>query len=403
MQDTSVILCAERGPTDSRPSTRAKAATPKEEYPFIETLRGFASIFVLLTHTRNWIFEITTLSAVNKLLLPFYFLTALAREGVIVFFVVSGFLVGGRTILDMEAGRFSTIRYFAARFSRIYIAYVPALIVALLILETLWSFDPIRVDAMGRELLVQRVPMLGGVREVACHLANLQGVFCPYTPTNPALWSLGYEWVLYVIAPVLFYALVRSETARGRALIVAWLLLGIVALLINPLHAAILFGIWFLSAISYRYYASIGTPRVIAFGALGVFCLLIGVSRLKIWNPYLTDALIGISLAAAMSGRAVLMLDILPCLSRFLASFSFSLYVTHLPVAFAVLFIMRELGFAAAPAEMAVSPMLQYALLVTCCILFAYAFSRLTEAHTARFRRWLLRNAPSATLQAKAA
>lgn len=372
----------------------AKAGTAevrKDDYPFIETLRGFASVFVLLTHTRNWFFDITTLSATNKLLLPFYFVTALARESVIVFFVVSGFLVGGRAITAVAEQRFSAPHYFAARFSRIYIAYVPALLITLLLLEAAWHIDPFAAASMGHELLIERVPYLGGWRSMACHAANLQGVFCPYTKANPALWSQGYEWVLYIVAPIVIYAFVSRQSAWSRTMVIAWVLMGTYALILNPLHAAILGGIWFLSAVGYQQFVRSRIPLHVALAALAVFCGAIVISRFKILNPYLTDTVVGISLATAMSNRAVLMIAILPRISRFLASLSFSLYVTHLPVAFTVLFFMRQAGFAPHPVAMGLRPILDFGFLVVCCIAFAYAFSRMTEAHTARFRRWLLR------------
>lgn len=376
----------------SRPdriSTR-EAAPAREEYPFIETVRGFASIFVLLTHTRNWIFEVTTLAAANKLLLPFYFVTALGRESVIAFFVVSGFLVGGRVMVDVTEGRFAPIRYFASRFSRIGIAYFPALLLGLLIYEAIWRVDPVAAVSMGREFLNGSLPATPDLRSAACHLAMLQGLVCPYTETNPALWSLGYEWLLYVVAPVAIYAVAAIRAPAMRLLIVLWMVLGASALVLDPIPALVLIGVWFLSAASYRHFSHRETERIYAYAALAACCVLVVIGRLKIWHPYLPSALLGIGLAVAMSSRAVLMIDVLPRLSRFLASFSFSLYVTHYPVAFAVLFVMRQAGTALHPVPMGVRPMLDFVVLVCCCIAFAYAFSRLTEAHTARLRKWLL-------------
>jgi peptidoglycan/LPS O-acetylase OafA/YrhL len=48
---------------------------------------------------------------------------------VIVFFVISGFLIGGRAILNVESKRFGVIDYSVQRFSRIYTVLIPALIV----------------------------------------------------------------------------------------------------------------------------------------------------------------------------------------------------------------------------------------------------------------------------------
>jgi len=49
----------------------------------------------------------------------FYLVTGIHHEGVIIFFVISGFLIGGRAWGQIESGEFSWTRYFVERFTRI--------------------------------------------------------------------------------------------------------------------------------------------------------------------------------------------------------------------------------------------------------------------------------------------
>jgi peptidoglycan/LPS O-acetylase OafA/YrhL len=52
-----------------------------------------------------------------------------------------------------------------------------------------------------RPLVDQQQMGFGGVSQAICHLAGLQGFSCPAWLQNPTLWSLGYEWALYLFAP----------------------------------------------------------------------------------------------------------------------------------------------------------------------------------------------------------
>ena len=72
----------------------------------------------------------------------FYFLTGIHREGVAIFFAVSGFLVGGGVWRSLRRSRFDAKVYFASRFARIYVVLLPALVLTLLL------------DRIGRSYLI---------------------------------------------------------------------------------------------------------------------------------------------------------------------------------------------------------------------------------------------------------
>jgi hypothetical protein len=73
-------------------------------------------------HTRNWYFlNIGVVEQPGVLLKLFYFVTVLEKEAVVIFFVLSGFLIGGSLANSMQRGGFDLGRYLIARFVRIYI------------------------------------------------------------------------------------------------------------------------------------------------------------------------------------------------------------------------------------------------------------------------------------------
>ena len=179
-----------------------KASKAPNHWPLLDFLRAAAALLVLFWHSRDAYFHYTDALAQPGLLLKlFYFVTGLAGEAVVIFFVLSGFLIGGSLADSLQRGSFDLVRYLIARFVRIYIVYIPALIIteAVFLFGSLLLSDPGAVD--NRPLISQQQMHFGRVSEAICHLAGLQGFSCPRWEQNPALWSLGYEWAAVSVGP----------------------------------------------------------------------------------------------------------------------------------------------------------------------------------------------------------
>ena len=74
----------------------------------LDALRGFAAFSVLLNHWRDAFFvDYSSLSHHNPLLAVGYLVAGLGHAWVIVFFVMSGYLVGGSVLRSMSSGRWS--------------------------------------------------------------------------------------------------------------------------------------------------------------------------------------------------------------------------------------------------------------------------------------------------------
>ena len=73
---------------------------------FFDFLRTTAALLVLFGHTRNWLFtNIGSVAEPSKLLKFFWLITVLEHEAVVIFFVLSGYLVGGNVVKKMERDR----------------------------------------------------------------------------------------------------------------------------------------------------------------------------------------------------------------------------------------------------------------------------------------------------------
>ena len=170
---------------------------PRNHWPFLDLVRAGAALLVMLGHARGHFFpEYGALSAPGPLTKAFYLLTGLQHEGVVVFFLVSGFLVGGSAWASFADGRFEPLRYLANRFVRIYMVLIPGLALTLAIhaVGTAWFADTRSFAALPAQPWSWAMGL--------CHLAALQGISCSVLVANAPLWSLSYEWLLYLAAPL---------------------------------------------------------------------------------------------------------------------------------------------------------------------------------------------------------
>jgi len=95
----------------------------------LDALRGFAAFSVLLNHLRDALFvDYQAVARHNPFTSAAYLLSGLGRQWVIVFFVLSGYLVGGSVLRSVGSGKWSWRSYLLARLSRLYVVLLHALL-----------------------------------------------------------------------------------------------------------------------------------------------------------------------------------------------------------------------------------------------------------------------------------
>lgn len=125
--------------------------------------------------------------------------------GVDVFFVISGFLIGGIIYSEMKDGRFSYSRFYTRRIKRI----VPALFFMLIICSAISYFflSPLELKDFSYFSIstVFSVPNIAMWRKV--------DYFSPNSDLNPLLmtWSLGVEEQFYIFLPLLYTTIFRLK------------------------------------------------------------------------------------------------------------------------------------------------------------------------------------------------
>jgi len=307
---------------------RRAAAGDGEQYAWLDWLRFGAAFAVLLCHARGgtWM-DYGSLDAGSKNLIAamFFAVTRPNLEPVVVFFVLSGFLVGGKALERLIQGSFSPSSFALDRFSRIYIPLVPALALTAVV-----------------ALVTGRTINFG---ELAGNLLSLQCVFFNSFAGNVPLWSLSYEVWFYVLAGSAA-AVIVATGAKGR--LFAMVLFAVAVLIYTALSPALLY-CWLLGAVAYplRYVKlpglAAGVAAVLAVGGAVASQLNMKTKESAefalVWLPPRELAILVMSAGMAvtvawLAGRPVKseVMRKWQALGAAMAAFSYTLYLTHYPV-----------------------------------------------------------------------
>lgn len=356
----------------------------------LDMLRGLAAVVVLASHARSLLMPSATpgLGGFDRLM---YFVTGIATPAVMVFFVLSGYLVGGGAIRAIQSGRWSWRDYLLARGVRLYLVVVPALFMTLF-------WDSLSIHLTGgragnpdtamavvtTQQIIDRTSVLG----FAGNVAFVQTILVETFGSDHVLWSLANEAWYYLIFPCLWLALFGGRSIWWR---VAHAGLALLMLSFVGWEIALLFPVWLLGvAVSLLPHWRWLAPRwasVLAAIPLAVVLLLYGAGRI----PRDHSAEYAVAFAFAPLLWALLHRDEpggtgwYARLASVLAGCSFTLYLTHVPV----LVFLRACWTFDQPWPRDAAHWAAVGAVCVGCIAYAYLLSRLTEARTDDARRWL--------------
>jgi peptidoglycan/LPS O-acetylase OafA/YrhL len=381
-----------------------KVAGPPGESPSVhlDALRGFAAFCVLLNHFRDALFvDYEALARHNPLTSAAYLVSGLGHQAVIVFFVLSGYLVGGSVLRSVRKGSWSWRDYLLDRFSRLYVVLLPALLLGGA-LDWLGMHRPgaeaVYSGNSGMHALAINVhstltwPILGAnslfLQTVTIHLPEFGPYAVPTFGSNGALWSLSYEFWYYLAFPVLVFLFARSQSWKMRAIACLGLLAwgwfvgsNIVLLGITWLMGAL---IAFLPAFPVRRSWTRGLAIAMALALFGA-----GLVYGKFEASSLSsDFVLGLAVTAMIWVTLDCATAPLPAFyvhaARRVAHTSFTLYLVHLPM---LIFLKAALHLPRAyPGWHMV---LVGAGVLAATVLYAQLVYEAFERNTDRVRRWI--------------
>ena len=370
---------------------------------FLNLSRGWAAALVLVSHVRHLI--LIDLQGVEHRTLvhdALYFVTGFGHESVVIFFVISGYLVGGLTLQRWQSYGMDLSHYFAARIGRIYTVLVPALVVgfALDYIGLHWINDSelytnsTQYHTISLNFSIQSAldwPTFAG------NLLMLQQIVTGCFGSNGPLWSLAYEWWYYCAFALVGVALTRSGGWRVLAV------LGVLVMAVLLPAKLVLWGtLWALGIVAFYWVQSERWKPRPALG-LVLFVAAMICSRLShnadnVENPeallvsFGRDAIVAMAYCFAIASVSILKRALpMDGFHEWLADFSYTTYLCHFPaLVFLVATVFQFLG-----GRLQLQPSAQSISYLFLCIalLYVYAYSLylLAERRTPLIREQLRR------------
>lgn len=355
----------------------------------ISLFRGLAALEVAAAHLRAQTMpSLKSLPDPNIWYQGLSFFTGFAHQAVLVFFVLSGWLVGGSLLNKMNDSKIM-ITYCIDRLSRLWIVLIPSFLVTIILGVLIGRIDPMRVDhSIGNEY---------SARAFFGNLIGMQEFIVPDYGGNFALWSLSYEMAYYALFPLALMSFAaKSPISRMISVIAA-------IILTSQLNGAVMlyFSVWMLGVVFSRIKIDVDswsrTVMLATFVAVAVYFRLTGSNDLFTEKSFLQDLFVSFIFVLVLSSRQsaadihLRSVRMYKKIGQFLSQFSFTLYVIHVPI----LGYFKHLNksFFGIDRLSPDNPMhfAIYFSMLAGIILFSYFFYLLFEAQTGRLRRYIKR------------
>lgn len=368
----------------------------------LDMLRGFAAFLVLAEHVRAYTFqsyaELSQAGVQTGVFVKaFYFSTGLGHQAVIIFFALSGFLVGGKAFSEILNRRFIWSRYIARRLTRLWIVIIPILILTLL-LDTIglkltsgegcdgsyyniYFFCPNTLIENNHSLLI----FFG-------NLAFLQTIYVPIFGSNVPMWSLANEFWYYIVFPLATWLGLARISVISRTLGIFILLFLLIALPRWLLEVGV---IWVAGAVAAwctqrQAFANFTRSTFMRLGAATLLISALILSRAP--TIELGDLALGLAVALVLPVLANLpsLGGTYATLARASSEISYTLYLTHFP--FLTLIVVTGFAPVRLPPSMAVAGL--YTALILSAIIWAAVLWWCFERNTDRVYSWIAGKLP---------
>jgi peptidoglycan/LPS O-acetylase OafA/YrhL len=355
----------------------------------LDFVRGIAALAVVFGHLRNLFF--VNYSDIRNPNLPvkiLFLFTSFPHFAVMVFFVLSGYLVGGTVLRGRMDGKFSWGSYSVNRLTRLWVVLIPALL-----LGAIWDHTGIHI--FGTSGIYGGLPRINAAMvEVAPRLSPsvmvgnalfLQGIVTPTFGSNGPLWSLSYEFWYYVLFPLM----VLAYPADGVGwFTVMYTISAFTVVLFIGQSIVLYFLIWLLGAAINLAPEQAGRrgDLWVVIGAFGILMLVVAAFKSKLGTVEYSDFVVGgasaVLIYTLLRSNARSASGFYSRIARGLAGFSYSLYLVHAPA-------LNFIGAWLVPRGRWQPDLVHIAIVAIlgiCILVYAFAIAQLTEYRTGAVR-----------------
>ena len=364
----------------------------------LDALRGVAAVIVVAGHERGLFFsEVTTgahdgATIGNKTTGDLSI--SIGLEAVMVFFVLSGFLVGGSVLRLMGNNIWSWRNYLIRRLTRLWVVLIPALLLGFALdlggsrlfsgAGSIYSSPPGQIYVSSPNLWSLYTPAI-----LLGNIAFTQNVFVPVAGTNGALWSLTNEFWYYIAFPMLLLGVKRKQAFWKR---VAYLLTCAVILANLGFGGSFLFLIWMLGAavsiMPLRFSTGVASRASLLVTLILAAAFLLVKTR--VGSIVAGEAIIGVLSALLIYLILHQTCKAKPGVYRFMSThastMSYTLYLSHLPI---LIFICAAINNPWMIWKPTITNILISVFVFSLNLALAYLLYRLFESNTDRYRRFV--------------
>jgi len=359
----------------------------------LDAVRGVAAVLVLLEHWRNAFFVDFPQVQVHRVpLSALYLLCAVGHQAVVIFFVLSGYLISGSVLRALERKQWSWRRYLTHRLVRLWIVLIPALV-----LGACWDhlgmhshLAPALYSGANYNHMTADVRQALSWKDFLGNAAFVQTILVPPFGSNGALWSLANEFWYYILFPLAACIAARVYRKPVSVAICGILFCTIAAFVTRDILFA--FPVWLLGALLHalpprRTSVWLRSAATVAYAIVFFGMAILGR---KGWRgpAAVSDLVLGIFtfffLWVLLGAMQEAKPKIASGLARATARFSFTLYVAHTPI---LLFLVAVLAH---DTRWIPGVMSGGVGLIALAIVVAYALllATVTEFRTDRVRAW---------------
>lgn len=362
----------------------------KKHLPWLDLVRFAAAFLVVICHVRCEMLQTYSMlqpESQNVFTQMLYYATGMGKTGVLIFFILSGFLVGGKNLSRAFAGNISLKNYIIDRIVRIGVPLLCSLLLVCLVDYIQLQFE---IDNIGMSygLIAQHNTV-----EILGNIFGLQGVLVG--DAGGVFWTLAYEIWFYVLIGGIIAVMLK--TRRDSVRYIGWGIICLALLVFSFLHF-----VWLtilISGIMAYYFSKKQISKRVFYTALVAFlCVIIVMpltsethtSRFVLKVPSeVFEVMTGLFGAIVIGGLVQYtpkgrIANCINNMGTFLASFSYSLYLTH----YQVIRLMRTIGLEQYD-YISIKTIAIYICEVLVCMLFAYLFYCLTEKQTNRIKNYV--------------